>query len=121
MVGNCNIDVEQSRDRSQQSFSLTQNWRGKPLVSHQVTVRLIGSTTTDTGLEVRCEIDGNLYPKGIKVTDKEMEAINIARNEFHGEWNYIISPNQGNRTLAMGPQSNGSVGDTEGTGAAGVS
>jgi hypothetical protein len=73
---------------------ITMNWRGKPLVSHQVIVQLIGSTTTDTGLEVRCEIDGNLYPKGIKVTDKEMEAINIARNEFHGEWNYIISPNQ---------------------------
>ena len=65
---------------------ITMNWRGKPLVSHQVIVQLIGSTTTDTGLEVCCEIDGNLYPKGIKVTDKEMEAINIARNEFHGEW-----------------------------------
>ena len=73
---------------------ITMNWRGKPLVSHQVIVQLIGSTTTDTGLEVRCEIDGNLYPKGIKVTDQEMEAINIARNEFHGEWNYTISPNQ---------------------------
>ena len=73
---------------------ITMNWRGKPLVSHQVIVQLIGSTTTDTGLEVRCEIDGNLYPKGIKVTDQEMEAINIARNEFHGEWNYAISPNQ---------------------------
>ena len=73
---------------------ITMNWRGKPLVSHQVIVQLIGSTTTDTGLEVRCEIDGNLYPMGIKVTDQEMEAINIARNEFHGEWNYTISPNQ---------------------------
>ena len=70
------------------------NWRGKPLVSHQVIVQLIGSTTTDTGLEVRCEIDGNLYPKGIKVPDKEMRAINITRDEFHGEWNYTISPNQ---------------------------
>lgn len=73
---------------------ITMNWRGKPLVSHQAIVQLIGSTTTDTGLEVRCEIDGNLYPKGIKVTDQEMEAINITRNEFHGEWNYTISPNQ---------------------------
>ena len=73
---------------------ITMNWRGKPLVSHQAIVQLIGSTTTDTGLEVRCEIDANLYPKGIKVTDEEMEAINIARNEFHGEWNYTISPNQ---------------------------
>jgi Rhodopirellula transposase DDE domain len=73
---------------------ITMNWRGKPLVSHQVIVQLIGSTTTDAGLEVRCEIDRNLYPKGIKVTDEEMEAINIARNKFHGEWNYTISPNQ---------------------------
>ena len=73
---------------------ITMNWRGKPLVSHQVIVQLIGSTTTDTGLEVRCEIDGNLYPKGIKVTDEEMHAINITRDKFHGEWNYTISPNQ---------------------------
>ena len=51
---------------------ITQNWRGKPLVSHQVIVQLIGATTTDTGLKVCCEIDGNLYPKGIKVTDAEM-------------------------------------------------
>ncbi|MGO9998305.1 MAG: ISAzo13 family transposase [Acetobacteraceae bacterium] len=73
---------------------ITMNWRGKPLVSHQVIVQLIGSTTTDTGLKVCCEIDGNLYPKGIKVTDEEMQAINISRDEFHGEWNYTISPNQ---------------------------
>jgi hypothetical protein len=73
---------------------ITMNWRGKPLVSHQVIVQLIGSTSTETGLRVCCEIDGNLYPKGIKVPDEEMHAINISRNEFHGEWNYIISPNQ---------------------------
>jgi hypothetical protein len=73
---------------------ITMNWRGKPLVSHQVIVQLIGSTTTDTGLKVCCEIDGNLYPKGIKVTDQEMRAINISHDEFHGEWNYTISPNQ---------------------------
>ncbi len=73
---------------------ITMNWRGKPLVSHQVIVQLIGSTTTDTGLRVRCEIDANLYPKGIKVSEQEMQAINIARDEFHGECNYTISPNQ---------------------------
>jgi Rhodopirellula transposase DDE domain len=73
---------------------ITMNWRGKPLVSHQVIVQLIGSTTTETGLKVCCEIDGNLYPKGIKVTDQEIQAINISRNEFHGEWNYSIAPNQ---------------------------
>jgi len=73
---------------------ITMNWRGKPLVSHQVIVQLIGSTTTETGLKVCCDIDGNLYPKGLKVTDKEMQAINISRDEFHGEWNYCIAPNQ---------------------------
>jgi hypothetical protein len=65
-----------------------------PLVSHQVIVQLIGATTTETGLKVCCEIDANLYPKGVKVSDPEMQAINITRDEFHGEWNYTISPNQ---------------------------
>ena len=73
---------------------ITMNWRGKPLVSHQVIVQLIGSTTTETGLKVCCELDENLYPKGIKVSDNEMQAICITRDEFHGEWNYTISPNQ---------------------------
>jgi hypothetical protein len=71
---------------------ITQNWRGKPLISHQVIVQLIGATTTDTGLKVRCEIDGSLYPKGVKVPDEEMLALNIKRHMFHGEWNYTISP-----------------------------
>jgi len=73
---------------------ITMNWRGKPLVSHQVIVQLIGATTTDTGLRVCCEIDSNLYPKGVEVSDAELQAINISRHEFHGEWNYTISPNQ---------------------------
>ena len=73
---------------------IAQNWRGKPLVSHQVIVQLIGSTTTDTGLKVDCEIDGNLYPKGIQVSDKEMAELNIEGDKFHPEWNYTISPNQ---------------------------
>ena len=73
---------------------ITMNWRGKPLVSHQVIVQLIGSTTTETGLRVCCELDGNLYPKGVKVSDDEMQAINITRGAFHGEWNYTIEPNQ---------------------------
>jgi hypothetical protein len=73
---------------------IAQNWRGKPLVSHQVIVQLIGSTTTDTGLKVACEIDGNLYPKGIQVSDKEMAELNIEGDEFHPEWNYTISPEQ---------------------------
>jgi hypothetical protein len=74
--------------------AISQNWRGKPLVSHQVIVQLIGATTTQTGLTVRCELDANRYPKGIKVTDAEMAALAIERDPFHGEWNYAISPNQ---------------------------
>jgi hypothetical protein len=73
---------------------ITQNWRGKPLVSHQVIVQLIGATRTETGLEVACEIDANLYPRGIQVSDQEMQAINLTRAEFHGEWNYTIAPTQ---------------------------
>jgi Rhodopirellula transposase DDE domain len=71
---------------------ISQNWRGKPLVSHEVIVQLIGSTTTDTGLHVSCEIDGSLYPKGVHVSDQEMAALNITHHPFHGEWNYTISP-----------------------------
>ena len=74
--------------------SISQNWRGKPLVSHQVIVQLIGATTTQTGLTVRCEIDANRYPKGIKVTAAEMAALAIERGPFHGESNYTISPIQ---------------------------
>ena len=61
-------------------------------MSHQVIVQLIGATTTETGLKVTCEIDGGLYPKGIKVSNEEMETLNITRADFHGEWNYTISP-----------------------------
>ena len=71
---------------------ITQNWRGRPLISYQTIVQLIAATTTDTGLKVRCEIDPNTYPAGVRVSDAEMDAINIQRHEFHGEWNYTISP-----------------------------
>ena len=71
---------------------ITMNWRGRPLVSHEVVVNLIASTTTRKGLQVYCELDSNEYPKGIKVTDAEMDTIKIDRNLFHGEWNYTISP-----------------------------
>jgi hypothetical protein len=56
-------------------------------------VHLIGATTTETGLQVCCEIDANLYPKGVQVTEQEMQAINLTRADFHGEWNDIIAPN----------------------------
>jgi hypothetical protein len=71
---------------------ISQNWRGKPLISHEVIVNLIAATTTHTGLRVQCTLDTNSYTKGIKVSDEEMEAIRLTREAFHGEWNYTISP-----------------------------
>ena len=71
---------------------ISQNWRGKPLVSHEVIVNLIAATTTREGLRVQCQLDTKSYPKGIKVSDKEMASINIQSASFHGEWNYTISP-----------------------------
>jgi len=71
---------------------ITQTWRGKPLVSHETVVELIAATTTRTGLIVRCELDTREYPKGIKVSDDEMAALNIEGDAFHPEWNYAIRP-----------------------------
>jgi len=71
---------------------ITQNWRGKPLISHEVIVNLISVTTTNKGLWVKCQLDKNSYPKGIKTSDEIMEQINIIRCDFHGEWNYTILP-----------------------------
>ncbi len=71
---------------------ITKNWRGKPLISHEVIVSLIAGTTTETGLKVRCLLDTNSYPKGIKLSDKDMANVNIVKHDFHGEWNYTIGP-----------------------------
>ncbi len=71
---------------------ITQNWRAKPLLSYRVIVELIGATTTQTGLTVRCELDDKIYPKGILVSDEQMQTLNISRDDFHGEWNYTIAP-----------------------------
>ena len=71
---------------------ISQNWRGKPLISHQVIVDLIAATTTRTGLKVRAEIDRNLYPAGTKISKKEFAALNLQRDPFHGEWNYALQP-----------------------------
>jgi hypothetical protein len=70
---------------------ISRNWRGRPLVDYRIIVELIAATTSTAGLTVRCELDENLYPTGIKISDAEMAAINIARHTFHGEWNYTIS------------------------------
>jgi Rhodopirellula transposase DDE domain len=72
---------------------ITENWRGKPLVSRAVIVSLIGSTTTRTGLRVKAELDTNLYAKGIKVSDADLAAVKMKKETFHGEWNYTIVPN----------------------------
>jgi hypothetical protein len=71
---------------------ITQTWRGKPLTSRLAVVELIAATTTTTGLRVRCELDTRSYPKGIKVTDAEMDTLNIKGNACHPEWNYTITP-----------------------------
>jgi len=71
---------------------ITQNWRGRPLETYQTIVSLIANTTTSTGLTVRCELDPNLYPTKIKLTDQQKEAIPLTRHEFHGDWNYTITP-----------------------------
>lgn len=72
---------------------ITQNWRGKPLVSYEVIVNLIGNTATTKGLKVKCELDTNKYEKGKIVTDGMLANVNMQVNNFHGEWNYSISPN----------------------------
>ena len=71
---------------------ISQNWRGKPLISHQVIISLIAGTTTSTGLKVYARLDPGTYPKGIKVTNQEIKAVNLQGDEFHPEWNYSISP-----------------------------
>jgi hypothetical protein len=71
---------------------ITQNWRGKPLISHEVIIELIGSTTTDMGLQIKASLDTASYPTGIKVSDEEMAQLSIEPSEFHGEWNYLIKP-----------------------------
>lgn len=73
---------------------ISQNWRGKPLTSHQVIVSLIASTATKAGLKVDCQLDKNSYPTGIKVSKSEMDSINLTRDKFHGEWNYTIAVQQ---------------------------
>ena len=71
---------------------VTHNWRGRPLETYQTIVNLIANTTTTTGLTVRCELDPNLYPTKIKLTNQQKESIPLTRHEFHGDWNYTIGP-----------------------------
>jgi hypothetical protein len=71
---------------------ITINWRGKPLRSYRTIIQLIAATTTETGLKVRAELDENRYPKGLRVSDDQLAAVNIFSHDFHGEWNYTIAP-----------------------------
>src|SRR6266849_2531414 len=72
---------------------ITENWRGRPLIDHEVIVQLIGNTTTTTGLAIQAELDHNVYPTGIAISDQQMKELNLSRAKFHGEdWNYIIKP-----------------------------
>jgi hypothetical protein len=71
---------------------ITQNWRGRPLVSHEVIVNLIANTVTANGLNIQAELDTGIYPTGIKVSDSELAAVNLKRADFHGEWNYRVLP-----------------------------
>jgi hypothetical protein len=68
------------------------NWRGKPLISHEVIINLIAGTSTSTGLKVYAQLDDRDYPKGVEVTDQQLAAVNITSDAFHGEWNYRITP-----------------------------
>jgi transposase len=71
---------------------ITMNWRGRPLVSHEVIINSIANTKTKTGLRIKAELDTNTYPLGVKVSDEQLSQVNIDRADFHGEWNYTISP-----------------------------
>jgi hypothetical protein len=68
------------------------NWRGKPLRTYRTIVQLIAATTTEAGLKVRAELDEKKYPKGVKVSDAQLAAVNLTRHAFHGDWNYTIAP-----------------------------
>jgi hypothetical protein len=71
---------------------ITKNWRGKQLLTQQVIVNLIAATTTTTGLTVRSRIDDRVYPKGRRISDRQLALVNLEPLAFHGEWNYTIQP-----------------------------
>jgi len=71
---------------------ITQNWRGRPLVSYAVILSLIAATTTTTGLIVESYLDTNLYPTGCTPTAAQMTTVHLERHAFHGDWNYTIWP-----------------------------
>jgi hypothetical protein len=76
---------------------ITQNWRGRPLVSHEVIINLIANTRTEQGLRIKAELDTTNYPVGTKVTDEELGTVKLKRHKFHGDWHYSIRPANGKR------------------------
>ena len=72
--------------------AITSNWRGRPLISHEVIVNLIGATTNERGLKVQAHVDTGSYPLGVKVTKAEVDALPLTRHEFDGDWNYTVHP-----------------------------
>jgi transposase len=73
---------------------ITENWRGRPLASREVIVNLIANTTTRKGLRIKAGLDKRKYPTKIKVTDEQMKALNLVHDEYHGDWNYMIAPEE---------------------------
>jgi len=73
---------------------ITQNWRGRPLISHEVVINLIANTATKAGLKIRAALDRGSYPTGVAVGDEELASVNLKRASFHGEWNYAILPSR---------------------------
>ena len=71
---------------------MTQNWRGRPLISHEVSINLMAHTPTQAGLKIRAELDRGLYPIGLKITDAELTGLNLKLAKFHGDWNYTLLP-----------------------------
>ena len=70
---------------------ITMNWRGRPLTTLRTIIELISATTTSTGLSIQADYDPNWYPKGVKITDKQLAAVPLVPHDFHGEWNYTIN------------------------------
>ena len=68
------------------------NWRGKPLESVEIIINLIAATTTNTGLKIYARLDEGNYQRGIEITDEQLDAVNITRHKFHGDWNYTVVP-----------------------------
>src|SRR5215831_6721504 len=71
---------------------ITMNWRGRPLTSHEVIVQTIAATTTRTGLRVRAELDASSYDTGVRISDRQMDALPLTRHDWHGDWNYTLRP-----------------------------